>query len=59
MNKNYYQEPALRMVIVQQSQMISASVQSVQNSEGITYGCGNSGPARAPRHTSVDWEEWE
>ncbi len=52
MKKNYM-KPALRVVRIQQKcQILSGSVTSVESGDtGI--------PARAPRRSGIDWDDWD
>ena len=54
-------KPALRVVRIQQKcQILSGSVTSVESGDtGIGYGGGGNGPARAPRRSGIDWDDWD
>lgn len=60
MKKNYM-KPALRVVRIQQKcQILSGSIRSVESGDtGIGYGGGGNGPARAPRRSGIDWDDWD
>ena len=51
----------MRVVRIQQKcQILSGSVTSVESGDtGIGYGGGGNGPARAPRRSGIDWDDWE
>ena len=64
MKKNIYQKPAMRVVKIQQAQMLCTSggsgVTDVDGGDtGIGFGGGGSGPAKARSHGGIDWDDWD
>ena len=57
MKKQTYQKPAMRVVKIQQAQMLCGSITGVEGGDtGITGGGPGSGPARA---RGFDWDDWD
>ena len=61
MKKNEYQKPEMRVVKIQQTQMLCGSPLTEVNSgdTGIGIGGTGSGPARARQPGGIDWDDWE
>ena len=58
MKKQTYQKPEMRVVKIQQAQMLCTSTES---NVGITGGnSGYDGPARARQYNGgIDWDDWD
>ena len=56
--KKLYAKPALRVVKIQQMQMLCQSkVTGVENNAGLKYGGGRTGSARSRSVGADDWDE--
>ena len=56
MRKKAYQRPTTKTAVALQVQMLCASEITKIDGDGIGYGGGGTGPARAPQ--CDDWDVW-
>jgi hypothetical protein len=61
MIKKDYQKPTMNVVLLQhRTMLLSGSITDVNSGDtGIGYGGGGNGPARAPRRSGIDWDDWD
>ena len=55
--KKIYSKPTMKVVRIQQTHIICASVTGTDGNAGLNYGGGGSGPANARQRGGFDWDD--